>query len=242
MIITIASAKGGAGKSTLAANIGYLLSKKSDKKTYIVDLDIGSPVLHIFFNKEMADKSIEDVLLGKYSIDNIMTKINNNLYHFGTEFGRKHMSLEQVSSIMNILLDISKTSNIIIDTSPGIHSRNTEIMKKSDHNIIIINNEQQSIIDNYFLIKVAQDDGINNISIIANKVTDAGISAKRVGRINQVLKQNNYKPVNYLGNMPNSRIINNSVVAKIPFAINTNRTITRQLITIVDKIEGTIYE
>ncbi|MCZ6580035.1 MAG: P-loop NTPase, partial [Nitrospirae bacterium] len=47
-IISIASGKGGAGKSMVASNIALLLAKRGIQ-VILVDLDTGGPNLHILF-------------------------------------------------------------------------------------------------------------------------------------------------------------------------------------------------
>lgn len=50
MKIAIASGKGGTGKTTIAANLFFLLSKKIDKEIALIDCDVEEPNTHLFFN------------------------------------------------------------------------------------------------------------------------------------------------------------------------------------------------
>ncbi|MDD4253719.1 MAG: P-loop NTPase, partial [Methanoculleus horonobensis] len=47
MKITIASGKGGTGKSTVAANLAYTLARS--REVVLVDCDVEEPNLHLFF-------------------------------------------------------------------------------------------------------------------------------------------------------------------------------------------------
>ncbi|MBN2297304.1 MAG: P-loop NTPase, partial [Deltaproteobacteria bacterium] len=60
-IIAVGGAKGGIGKSLLAANMGLLMAA-SGLKTAVVDLDLGGSDLHIY----MGEKNIPDVTLNDY--------------------------------------------------------------------------------------------------------------------------------------------------------------------------------
>lgn len=56
MKIVVASGKGGTGKTMVAANLGYALSR--DREVALVDCDVEEPNLHLFFPAETADEAV----------------------------------------------------------------------------------------------------------------------------------------------------------------------------------------
>lgn len=56
MRIVIASGKGGTGKSTIAANLGWVLSRSRD--VVLVDCDVEEPNLHLFFPSEPTESEV----------------------------------------------------------------------------------------------------------------------------------------------------------------------------------------
>ena len=64
MIITIASGKGGVGKTTTSANLSVALSKLG-KKVLVIDGDISMANLGLIFNLEKKKPNLHDVLSGE---------------------------------------------------------------------------------------------------------------------------------------------------------------------------------
>jgi len=56
MIIAIASGKGGTGKTTIATNLAYFLSKIKNKEVVLLDCDVEEPNAHLFFDLSGARK------------------------------------------------------------------------------------------------------------------------------------------------------------------------------------------
>ena len=60
-IISIASGKGGVGKSVIAANLALLLAKKG-KRVTLADLDVGGADIHILFGLMNPPLTLTDFL------------------------------------------------------------------------------------------------------------------------------------------------------------------------------------
>ncbi|MBD3392915.1 MAG: P-loop NTPase, partial [Chitinivibrionales bacterium] len=66
MVITIASGKGGTGKTTLAVNLAYVLAKRGDN-VRLLDCDVEEPNDHLFVEAQPAKHS--DVMVPKPVLD-----------------------------------------------------------------------------------------------------------------------------------------------------------------------------
>lgn len=78
--LTVASAKGGVGKSSLSAGLGLALAQ-SGKRTLLIDMDIGVRSLDIFLG--VAQNTVYnwgDILDGNCDVDTAILKINENLF------------------------------------------------------------------------------------------------------------------------------------------------------------------
>jgi len=49
MIISVASGKGGTGKTTIAVNLALALAKDKEKNVQFLDCDVEEPNAHLFF-------------------------------------------------------------------------------------------------------------------------------------------------------------------------------------------------
>jgi len=75
IIVSIASGKGGVGKSVVASNLGLLLARHG-KRVVLVDLDIGGANLHILFGQIQPSKSISDFISRKIeSLDEVAQEV-----------------------------------------------------------------------------------------------------------------------------------------------------------------------
>src|SRR5205807_10067556 len=80
-IITLHSYRGGTGKSTAAANIA-LLTAASGRRVAVVDTDIQTPDIHIFFglNDLSSCRSLADYLVGRCEIADAVGTISPDAY------------------------------------------------------------------------------------------------------------------------------------------------------------------
>lgn len=76
--IAIHSYKGGTGKTTMVANLGFLLAQRG-YNVALIDLDFRAPSLHAFFEHSHLGIYISDYLDGKASLNSIMLEQTKNL-------------------------------------------------------------------------------------------------------------------------------------------------------------------
>lgn len=213
MILLFTSAKGGVGKSTISVNIAHELSK--NKKVLLFDADIGSSVDHIFFGRYQ-NNTIQEFCDGSLPFESIKLKLTNNLDLISSPNGFWDLSGENLQKIKNLLkLQNYVYDYIVIDTHPGVMTTNLELMKISDNVYIIVNSEEQSIIDNYALIKYVQKEKITaETYLITNKISDNRYIDIIKNNMNIVLKKNGYNEIKFAGNINMSTNVANSVKDK----------------------------
>lgn len=75
-IIAVTSGKGGTGKSTVCAGLGYTLAKQGHR-TLLIELDFGLRCLDIMFGMENSiEYDLGDVLSGKKKALEAITQVN----------------------------------------------------------------------------------------------------------------------------------------------------------------------
>ncbi|BCD59917.1 MULTISPECIES: AAA family ATPase [unclassified Nitratiruptor] len=152
--ITIASGKGGVGKTNFALNFSYLMANQYNKRVLLIDADFGMANIHLFveadakrnmknlYNGASLDEVIQkadgfDVLLGFSGIDDIWEIEDTTAQTIVAQ-------LEQVSS---------RYDYIIIDSGAGIDDKIAGFLRASDRSYIVTTPEPTALMDAYALIK-----------------------------------------------------------------------------------------
>ena len=155
-VVTITSGKGGVGKSTIAANLAYMLSEMG-YKVGLLDADYGLANLDIILNVK-AEKNLVDVLNGSAKLDEAIVNINENLILIpgdsGDEifkYGDEVLAKMFFSDASRLLDDLDY---LIIDTGAGISKSNQAIWAESDKIIVVTMPDPSAITDAYATIKV----------------------------------------------------------------------------------------
>jgi len=152
--ISIASGKGGVGKTNFAVNFAYILANNFGKKVLLIDADIGMANVHILLNADLK-KNIKKIIDGE-NIENLVMNIKG----FDTLFGFSGIdSIAELEDfrIHKLIYQLNKISQkydyIIIDNSPGIGEKVISFLRASNSSYIITTPEPTAIMDSYALIK-----------------------------------------------------------------------------------------
>jgi len=158
IIISIASGKGGVGKSMLATNLGILLARKG-KKVVIADLDVGGADIHILFGEFNSPYSISDFLYRK--IDNLSEAIcklpfqNLSIIRgTGDTLATANMRFARKWRLINNLKKID-ADIIIIDVGAGTSFHTLDFFLMADIYLTVATPDPASVLDLYGLIKLA---------------------------------------------------------------------------------------
>ncbi len=152
--ISIASGKGGVGKTNFAVNFAYTLANEFGKKVLLIDADIGMGNIHILLGSN-PNKNMKNLLNGEDLYD-IITHVKGFDVLFGFSGIDSLMDLEDLA-IYRVLNKLDRISSeydyIIIDNGAGISTKVISFLRASNKAYIITTPEPTALMDAYALIK-----------------------------------------------------------------------------------------
>lgn len=153
-VITIASIKGGVGKSTTSLIFATLLSIKY--KVLLIDIDTQASTTSYFFNKikdnniDLINRNIYEVLISNLHIDNALINIDENLdlipsYLTLHKFNSESIPYKEFKLKEQLKLISNHYDYIILDTNPSLDFTLTNALVCSNYIIIPITAEKWAV-------------------------------------------------------------------------------------------------
>ncbi len=186
-IIAVTSGKGGTGKSTVCAGLGYTLAKQGHR-TLIIELDFGLRCLDIMFGMENTiSYDLGDVLSGKKKALDAVAQVPmaNNLSLLCAPKTLTPVSAEQ---IVDICSSVKKYFEyIIIDTGAGINSHVFDIVEQANLILVISTPDQVCIRDASLMSDEFYNRGNKSQRLIINKVSKKVIGMQLVANLDEII-------------------------------------------------------
>ncbi len=186
-IIAVTSGKGGTGKSTICAGLGYTLAKQGHR-TLIIELDFGLRCLDIMFGMENSIQcDLGDVLSGKKKVLEAVSHVpmasNLNLLS-----APKTLTSVTAEQIVDICRSIKKYFEyIIIDTGAGINSHVFDIVEQANLILVVSTPDQVCIRDASLMSDEFYNRGNKSQRLIINKVSKKVIGDSLVANLDEII-------------------------------------------------------
>ncbi len=164
-IIAVGGAKGGVGKSILAANLGVLLSSLGHR-TVVADLDLGGANLHLYLGEAHLKQNINDFINNKVStLDEIMVQSKYGPLLIGgnsSQLGAANINFSRKLKLLRTIKKIS-ADYVIIDLGGDTSYNIIDFYLAADYGIVITTCDPAAYLDAYSFIKVALFRKLNRI-------------------------------------------------------------------------------
>ncbi len=238
-VIAITSGKGGVGKTTITANLGYALSALGFKVA-LFDADIGLANLDVMLRVN-PKRNILNVLKNECTLKDIVIEVDKNFYLIPGESGEEIINFADEMSLSNFLSQLDYFEDFdffLIDTSAGIDKRVQTFLDAADDVIIVTVPEPAAITDAYAMVKVISEK--RDIAyMILNEVHSPKEANNIFGKIINVAKVNLRSDFRLLmlGYIKNDKSIYISSTKRLLFTKEyPNTTVSEQIFSIARKV------
>lgn len=157
-VIAVAGAKGGTGKSMIAANIGVFLATLG-KQVVLIDAAFGSATLHSFLGLSEPNRTLADFFVRKDAqLNEVLLSTSISNLRLVTGMGDpawaanpRHQQLQRLREQIREL----DTDYVILDLSPGTRENILDLFLDADIGILVSSAEPTAVEMSYRLIKAA---------------------------------------------------------------------------------------
>jgi flagellar biosynthesis protein FlhG len=226
-VVTIASGKGGVGKSNFALNFALCLLDLG-KKVVLVDLDIGMANLDILMG--LTPKfHLLDMIQEKKSIWDVLEKGPNQLEFLAGGSGFSHLLQLKDEERSYFFSELEKLHGyadvIIIDTGAGLNLESQHCHLSADEVILLTTPEPTAIADAYSIVKIlhSQQPTIS-FQLVINRVTHPKEGVEVASKFKTAVQSFLHKEIKIFGAIPEDANVIKSVLKQVPFSIGTPRS------------------
>jgi flagellar biosynthesis protein FlhG len=189
-IISVASGKGGVGKSVVAANLALFLAMKG-RQTVLADLDVGGADAHILVGLPNPPMTLTDFLTHRVDrLDDLAQPLplHQNLRIIpgtGDTLATANMSYSQKRRLIRNFQDI-RADLIFVDIGAGTSYHALDFFLMADHHVAVATPDPTSVLDLYRFIKLAAIRRVLSMFMMRDGI-DEGLANRDYSSVEEVL-------------------------------------------------------
>jgi len=187
-MIAVTSGKGGTGKSSICAGLGYTLAKQGSR-TLIIELDFGLRCIDIIFGMTGQIKyDLDDVLKGKVKTVDAVARVPMASNLFVLCAPKNPFLSVTVEQIEEICESVRKYYDyIIIDTGAGINNHVFDIVEQANLILVVTTPDPICVRDAQMMSDEFYTRGNRRQRLIINKVSKKAIGAELVRDLDEII-------------------------------------------------------
>lgn len=244
-IISIVSGKGGAGKSTVALNLGEMFAARG-VNTLLLDADENIGNLDVLTG--VAPKyRLGSIFSGEQDIDNVIVPLKRNLALLPADSGNTDyhpMTIEQQRELLGMLSELEPRFDVVVvDTAAGIGNTVIGFAVRSHEALVVTTPEPTSVMDAYALVKlITAADRMVPVKLVVNGARTSEEAEETARKLQLAVRHFLQRHVHYLGFIPHDLHVvkavarQNPVVQEFPFS-SAARSFSALAETLLDQVE-----
>lgn len=221
-VVTIASGKGGVGKSNFTLSFALSLMELG-KKVVVIDLDIGMANLDILMGTT-PKHHLWDMIRERKSIWSVLEKGPNGLEYMAGGSGFQQLLQLQDEERRYFFQELEKLHGyadiILIDTGAGLTVESQQCHLSADEIILLTTPEPTAIADAYSVIKIlhSQNPGLS-FQLVVNRVSSQKEGIEVASKVKLAVQSFLNKEIKIFGAIPDDASVMQAVLKQVPFYI-----------------------
>ncbi|MBF0255616.1 MAG: MinD/ParA family protein [Gammaproteobacteria bacterium] len=203
-ILTIASGKGGVGKTNVASSLGLALAQ-AGKRVILLDMDLGLANLDVVLGVR-AEYNLSHVIKGEKTITQALSRGPGGLVFVSGGPGDEEManlSQRVLNRLCESMQELAWLADyLIIDTSAGLSRNTISFTRAADEVLVVTTPEPTAMVDAYALIKtILQGMPEQQLRLLVNMARGEADAVQIIKRLSMVVKSfsgHNLKHAGYL--------------------------------------------
>jgi flagellar biosynthesis protein FlhG len=217
--ISIASGKGGVGKTNLALNLGFALHELG-QSLVLLDADLGLANLDVLLGLS-PEKNLQD-LLGDTTAESVVVPLADDGFDFLPSASGVAELVELDEDVQTLLLTkldalFRQYDYLLLDLGAGISPTVLSFAAMPQERIVVISPEPTSLTDSYALIKVlCTQHNVRNFQVIVNMAESDKEARNAFSRLSQACERFLDLPISLLGVVHRDPMVTESVRHQVP--------------------------
>ncbi len=216
-VVTVASGKGGVGKTNVSINLAVAQAQLG-RRVILLDADLGLANVDVLLNLKVRN-TLEDVLEGRCELAEVLLEGPAGVRIVPATSGVQKMatlsSLESGNLVRAFSSLEDETDLMVVDVAAGIHSSVTTFATAAHDVIVVVCDEPGSIADAYALIKVlVQNHNVRRFRVLANMVRNANHGRIVFRKISRVAERYMDVVLRYAGHIPHDGFLQRALLRR----------------------------
>ena len=220
-LLTIASGKGGAGKTSISLNLALALAD-ANYRVCLFDADLGLANVNILTGL-YPQYGLAQVMEGSHTLSDIMIRNFNGIDIIPGSSGVEKLAdltSHEARLLIRSFLQLPDYDYFLIDTSAGISAQVLSFCRAAQEMILVVTPEPTSLTDAYSLLKVLSKKGVMpKIRVVVNRVRTAQEAKASYAKLKKTVFNFLSTRISPLGIVARDPNVSNAVVSQVPFFI-----------------------